>query len=116
MRQVFIMFLCIGLYTNVNAQQNKEPQIVHDAPTLFDISYDPYYDYADQGNRSYINNSQFQNKDNMLISSFPAGNGQYDPPGNSHSINQQLYKEPNFPVPPVYNGHVPVLNPGDYNR
>ena len=95
------------------AQSNKEPVIVEHSPTLFNTIYDPYFDYADQGSRMYINNSQFYNKDNIITGSFPASNGQYMKPGNSNPINKNMNEGAPLPSGTIYSGYLPVRDYGE---
>ncbi|RYY26978.1 MAG: hypothetical protein EOO04_10025 [Chitinophagaceae bacterium] len=93
---------------NLRAQSQKEPIYLDNGPTVFEYNYDPYYSYADQGQAMYQNNSQFYNKDNVLRSPSPVGNGQYVTPGNSNPLNQNLYRNEETSTVILYNGHVPV--------
>jgi len=74
--------MTLGLYAE--AQQR---------PTVLSVRrpLDPYSNYADQGRAMYQNNSQFYNKDNILTSDVPRGNGDYTQPGNSNPINHDIY-------------------------
>ena len=95
------------------AQEQKAPVVVVDAPTLFNIHSNPNYDYADQGRRMYINNSQFQNKDNVFSNPVPTGNGQYITPGNSNPVNQDLNSGEPMPSGTIYSGYIPVRSFGN---
>jgi hypothetical protein len=107
----------------VSAQTNKQPVIVESSPTIFNYSYNPYYDYADQGTRMYINNSQFYNKDNQITNTVPVGNGDYVKPGNSNPVNRDVYQGSEQPSGTIYSGSIPVRSygessegPDDYRR
>jgi hypothetical protein len=99
--------------TTANAQQNKAPIRVYDAPTLSNASANLYYDYADQGQRMYQNNSHFQNKDNVMTHRFPASNGQYVTPGNSNPINQNMNDGSLIPSGTIYSGYIPIRDYGN---
>ena len=62
-------------------------------PTVLSVNrpMDTYSNHADQGRATYQNNSQFYNKDNVLSSAAPRGNGDYYQPGNSNPINHDIY-------------------------
>ncbi|HRO42679.1 MAG TPA: hypothetical protein PL009_07575 [Flavipsychrobacter sp.] len=96
----------------MSAQENKIPITVHDSPTQFNVSANLYHDYGDQGNRMYINNSHFQNKDNSLINSVPISNGQYIPPGNSNPINQNMNQPEPLPSGNIYSGDILIRSYG----
>jgi hypothetical protein len=107
----------------VSAQTNKQPVIVESSPTIFNYSYNPYYDYADQGTRMYINNSQFYNKDNQITNTVPVDNGDYVKPGNSNPVNRDVYQGSEQPSGTIYSGSIPVRSygessegPDDYRR
>ena len=109
----WIMVLAMVLTgIEVEAQTNKQPVIVESSPTIFNYSFNPYYDYGDQGRRMYINNSRFYNKDNHFNNQVPAGNGNYIKPGNSTEINRNLYEGYEGPSGTIYSGTIPVRNYG----
>lgn len=76
-------FIMIG-FSSIAQQQ--QPTVLSTRTSL-----DPYSNYASQGSASYQNNSQFYNKDNVLSSPVPRGNGDYTQPGNSNSVNHNMY-------------------------
>jgi len=108
------MMIWIGFGAiTAHAQQGKDPVTVNDAPTLFNTSYNAYYDYADQGSRMYENNSQFYNKDNTITNVIPVSNGQYIQPGNSNPVNQDMYQGSPAPSGTIYSGYIPVKDYGN---
>jgi len=117
-QQAIMMMMGIGimfLSQAVKAQYNKAPVQVENVPTLNNMRYNPNYDHSDQGRRMYINNSQFQNKDNTVSQYMPVSNGQYVKPGNSNPINRELYNGESIPSGTIYSGFVPVRTYGGSN-
>jgi hypothetical protein len=112
MKRIMVLAMILAGF-GVNAQTNKQPVIVESSPTIFNYSYDPYYDYADQGARMYINNSQFYNKDNQITNTVPVGNGNYVKPGNSTPINRDMFQRNEQPSGTIYSGTIPIRSYGD---
>ncbi|HTM66520.1 MAG TPA: hypothetical protein VL093_09385 [Flavipsychrobacter sp.] len=112
MKRIVVLAMILAGF-EVNAQTNKQPVIVESSPTIFNYSYNAYYDYADQGTRMYINNSQFYNKDNQITNSVPVGNGNYVKPGNSTPINRDMYQGAEQPSGTIYSGPIPVRSYGE---
>ncbi len=116
-----IILFTIGCFfagIHVFAQDRGNVVVVDESPTILDMSFNPYYDYSQQGNASYINNSQFYNKDNFISSPLPAANGYYERPGNSNAINNELYDKGNHindhsiaPSGTIYNDVTPYSSP-----
>jgi hypothetical protein len=113
MKPLMILFVFLLGAVSVKAQEQKNPVIVQDAPTIFPMSFDPYHSYADQGRAMYINNSQFYNRDNVLTSPVPVSNGQYFTPGNSNPINAEMNTAQPIPSTTIYSGYIPVRQTGD---
>lgn len=112
MKRILTIAVVLALGTAAKAQETKQPVIVDDAPTIFNIQVNPYYDYADQGRAMYINNSQFYNKDNVLTNQSPVGNGDYVQPGNSNPVNREMYQGSPAPSGTIYSGDIPVRQYG----
>lgn len=114
MKQMFsILIAIVACAATAQAQANREPVVVPDAPNTFDIRADLNYSYADQGRVMFINNSAFYNKDNMIRQPIPVSNGRYTKPGNSNPINRQMNQLPPLPNPTLYNGGIPVWHAAD---
>ena len=107
MKRIFFIAVCCLSTLGLRAQE-KRPIVVEESPTIFNTTFDPYYNYADQGRANYINNSQFYNKDNIISNPFPASNGYYFQPGNSNPINQNMNQAEPLPSGTIYNGYIPV--------
>jgi len=116
MKTLFFLLLTWVVSNTVFAQANKSPVVVEDAPTLLNTSANLYYDYADQGQRMYINNSHFQNKDNIITADFPASNGQYIVPGNSNPINRNMNDGSLIPSGTIYSGYIPIRDYGSIEQ
>jgi hypothetical protein len=113
MKKMLLITVAFLIGISAYAQNQKPPVIVEDAPTIFTWDHNPYLEFADQGNRMYINNSQFYNKDNILQNrGIPASNGMYVAPGNSNPINKEMYQGPAAPSGTIYSGHIPVRDYG----
>src|SRR5690606_34108689 len=108
MKNLFSILLGCLLYLPAEAQSNKKPVNVLNAPSVFHTRVDPYYNYADQGNASYINNSQFYNQGNHFSNSFPSGNGFYPQPGNSNPVNHEMNSRSPMEPTTIFNGDIPI--------
>ena len=116
MKRLFLIpALIVTSAVSALSQDQKSPIIVENAPTIFNISYNPYYSYADQGQPTYINNSHFYNQSNTIYNHFPTGNGNYINPGNSNSLNSDLYRGEFIRSGIIYSGYVPVKTFGNVN-
>lgn len=117
MKRMVLITTTFLIATSASAQYHKIPVIVDDVPSIFTLAPIPYLEFADQGNRMYINNSQFYNKDNVLRSrGIPPSNGMYVTPGNSNPINREMYQGVPAPSGTIYSGHVPVREYGSSLR
>jgi|GEM_PF-2270487 len=112
MKQLIIIFLLLCPGFTALGQANKQPVYVDDAPSVFNYTYDAYYNYADQGQAMYQNNPHFYQKDNFSRDFPDPGNGFYTRPGNSNPVNQQLYDGPPAPATTIYSGYIPVREAG----
>ena len=112
MKRIILLMAIFLAAEDSEAQYQKQPIIIEDAPTIFNNLPQPYLEYADQGSRMYINNSQFYNKDNFFQNAIPTGNGFYVRPGNSNPVNRDLNQGPVAPSGTIYSGHIPVRDYG----
>lgn len=106
MKTILSILFAGFLYLPAQAQSNKKPVYVPDAPTVFNTEFGSYFNYADQGKASFINNSQFYNKDNHFSNTLPSGNGFYPEPGNSNPVNHDVNSRSLLPPPVIYNGNI----------
>jgi hypothetical protein len=113
MKRIILLAAIFFTAKAAEAQYQKQPIIIDDAPTIFNNAPQPYQEYADQGSRMYINNSQFYNKDNTFQNAIPTGNGLYVTPGNSNPINQDMHQGPAAPSGTIYSGYIPVRDYGN---
>ena len=74
--------------TAIYAQSSTPVYLNNPTPVTTNV----YAEHGEQGNEMFQNNSQWYNKDNTPPNSIaPSSNAQYNQPGNSNSLNNQMY-------------------------
>lgn len=110
-RMTLIAAMMITGSTAIYAQSTTPVYLDNTSPVTTNV----YAEHGQQGNEMFQNNSQWYNKDNTPPNSIaPSSNAQYNQPGNSNPLNNQMYNgnTSSTPAGSTYDYGLPVQNSG----